>query len=177
MPTPTHDQHAPTLPAAEEAAPRRTSRRTLVGGIASGGLALPLLAACGSGSNDGNASGGSGSGASSSSGSSGSATSRSSGGKAAGALTATSAIPVGGGKVFDGAKVVVTQPKAGEFKAFSAVCTHQGCLVGKVSDGKIVCPCHGSEFSITDGSVQGGPAPRGLPAEQITVANGQIRLA
>ncbi|MET9928044.1 MULTISPECIES: Rieske (2Fe-2S) protein [unclassified Streptomyces] len=91
-------------------------------------------------------------------------------------LAATSDIPVGGGTVFKERKVVVTQPEEGEFKAFSAVCTHAQCLVSTVSDGTINCPCHGSKFSITDAAVEAGPATRPLPAEQITVSGGEIRL-
>ncbi|WMX47764.1 Rieske (2Fe-2S) protein [Streptomyces roseicoloratus] len=92
------------------------------------------------------------------------------------ALAKTSDIPVGGGTVFTDEKVVVTQPAQGEFKAFSAVCTHQGCLVNKVADGTIDCPCHGSKYRIADGSVAAGPAPRPLPAEQIEVSSGEIIL-
>lgn len=73
-------------------------------------------------------------------------------------LAEKSDIPVGGGKVFKEQKVVVTQPKKGEFKAFSAICTHQGCTVNKVADGTIDCPCHGSKYRITDASVVAGPA-------------------
>jgi Rieske Fe-S protein len=80
----------------------------------------------------------------------------------------TSEIPVGGGKIFADQKYVVTQPKAGEFKAFSAICTHQGCAVSKIAAGAIDCPCHGSSYSIEDGSVLGGPAPRPLPAKTVT---------
>ncbi|MGJ7420470.1 Rieske (2Fe-2S) protein [Streptomyces sp. NPDC003444] len=93
------------------------------------------------------------------------------------ALARTSDIPVGGGTVFRDEKVVVTQPTAGEFKAFSAVCTHQGCLVNKVADGTIDCPCHASKFRVTDGSVVTGPATRPLPAERITVSGETISLA
>ncbi|MFB7612344.1 Rieske (2Fe-2S) protein [Streptomyces gardneri] len=92
-------------------------------------------------------------------------------------LTRTSGIPVGGGTVFAKEKVVVTQPTAGEFKAFSAVCTHQGCLVNKVADGTIDCPCHGSKYRIADGSVAHGPATRPLPAEEIIVSGESITLA
>ncbi|AVH98178.1 Rieske (2Fe-2S) protein [Streptomyces sp. WAC00288] len=92
-------------------------------------------------------------------------------------LARTSEIPVGGGTVFAEEKVVVTQPKAGEFKAFSAVCTHQGCLVNKVADGTVDCPCHGSRFRVADGSVVTGPATRPLPAEQIIVSGETISLA
>ncbi|MFJ9146365.1 Rieske (2Fe-2S) protein [Streptomyces griseus] len=91
-------------------------------------------------------------------------------------LAATGDIPVGGGTVFKERKVVVTQPEEGEFKAFSAVCTHASCLVSTVSDGTINCPCHGSRFSITDAAVEAGPAPRPLPAERISVSGGAIRL-
>jgi Rieske Fe-S protein len=92
-------------------------------------------------------------------------------------LAKTADIPVGGGKVFKDRKVVVTQPEEGDFKAFSAVCTHQGCIVADVSDETINCTCHGSRFSITDGAVDNGPATRPLPAEQITVAGDSIRPA
>jgi Rieske Fe-S protein len=99
------------------------------------------------------------------------------GGTAGGALASTGEIPVGGGKVLDGKNVVVTQPVSGQFVAFSAVCTHQGCSVATVLDGTINCPCHGSKFNIKDGSVAGGPAPRPLPKVQITVDGTSIKLA
>lgn len=92
------------------------------------------------------------------------------------ALGAASGIPVGGGKVFAREKVVVTQPQAGQFKAFTAVCTHAGCIVANVSDGVINCPCHGSQFHIQDGTVARGPAQAPLPAKSIAVSNGQITL-
>ncbi|WP_329227234.1 Rieske (2Fe-2S) protein [Streptomyces sp. NBC_00111] len=91
-------------------------------------------------------------------------------------LTTASQIPAGGGKIFKDRKVVVTQPVAGEFKAFSAVCTHAGCIVSSVTDGTIDCACHGSRFSIEDGAVEQGPATRALPAERITVEGDSIRL-
>ncbi|MGA4803154.1 Rieske (2Fe-2S) protein [Streptomyces lavendulocolor] len=96
---------------------------------------------------------------------------------AAGELARTADIPSGGGKIFKERKVVVTQPQDGEFKAFSAVCTHQGCIVATVEDGTINCACHGSRFRVADGSVARGPATRPLPAEQITVTGDSIRLA
>ncbi|MFF4417928.1 Rieske (2Fe-2S) protein [Streptosporangium sp. NPDC001559] len=92
------------------------------------------------------------------------------------ALAQTADIPVGGGTVFKDKKIVVTQPKAGEFKAFTSVCTHQGCDVGSVSDGVIVCPCHGSKFAIADGSVTDGPASRPLEKKEIKVEGGSIVL-
>jgi len=104
------------------------------------------------------------------------ASSPGSSGSASGALTGTSDIPVGGGKIFDTQLVVVTQPTAGEFKAFSAVCTQMGCTVNQIANGRIDCPCHGSEYSITDGAVLAGPAPRPLPAKTIKVTGDSIFL-
>jgi Rieske Fe-S protein len=85
-------------------------------------------------------------------------------------------VPVGGGMVFTAAKVVVTQPTKGEFKAFSAICTHVGCLCNQVANGTINCPCHGATFKITDGSVVTGPAASPLAAASVTVADGKILM-
>lgn len=86
-------------------------------------------------------------------------------------------IPVGGGKIFKTEGVVVTQPAAGTFKAFSATCTHQGCTVTSVKDGTIVCGCHNSVFDIADGAVRSGPARQPLPAKAISVEGDAVRLA
>ena len=96
---------------------------------------------------------------------------------AGGKLAATADVPVGGGVILTDAQLVITQPKAGTFKAFSAICTHQGCTVSSVENGTINCPCHGSEFAITDGSVVAGPAPKPLPAQAIKVSGGSITAA
>ena len=97
--------------------------------------------------------------------------------KASGTVLGTaSEIPVGGGKIFAAAKVVVTQPVRGQYKGFSAVCTHVGCILSEVADGTIDCPCHGSEFKITNGAVVTGPAPRPLPKKQIKIVDGQVFL-
>lgn len=87
-------------------------------------------------------------------------------------LAATSDVPVGSGVIVGG--VVVTQPAEGDFRAFSSTCTHQGCTVSDVSDGVISCPCHGSQFSAEDGSVQNGPATEALPEVEISVEGDQI---
>ncbi|KFG76674.1 Rieske (2Fe-2S) protein [Streptomyces mutabilis] len=145
------------------------ARRTVVAAAGAAGLAVALTACSGSADDTGTA----GSPPASQEAGGG----ESGGGEEAGAaLAATADIPEGGGKVFADRKVVVTQPTAGEFKAFSATCTHQGCAVKSVADGVINCPCHNSNFSITDGSVQGGPATEPLPAVRITVSGDSIRL-
>jgi Rieske Fe-S protein len=81
-------------------------------------------------------------------------------------------VPVGGGAIKSG--VVVTQPVAGTFKAFSAICTHAGCTVNAVAQNKIECPCHQSIYSASDGSVLGGPAPRALTALTATVNGANV---
>jgi Rieske Fe-S protein len=91
-------------------------------------------------------------------------------------LGAASGVPVGGGKIFEDQAVVVTQPTAGTFHAFSAICTHQGCTVDSVAGGTINCPCHGSKFSVTDGSVAKGPAKKPLAAKQVSADGGQLRV-
>ena len=85
-------------------------------------------------------------------------------------------IPVGGGMVFSTARVVVTQPARGQYRAFSAVCTHVGCIMSKVANGTIDCPCHGSEFKIATGAVVTGPAPAPLPKKRIKIVNGMVVL-
>jgi Rieske Fe-S protein len=84
-------------------------------------------------------------------------------------LARTADVPVGGGTILASRKIVITQPKAGTFAAFTAVCTHLGCLVGSVTGGTINCLCHGSKFSITNGSVINGPATTPLAPVTIKV--------
>jgi Rieske Fe-S protein len=151
---------------------QHTTRRSMLAGVGLAGLA-GTLAACGTKST---ASGTSGGGASPAGGASSAAAAGSGSGPGSAALATTSEIPVGGGKVFGGPKVVVTQPTAGEFKGFSAICTHMGCTVDQVADGTIDCPCHGSQFSVKDGSVVAGPAPSPLPAAAIKVTGNNITL-
>lgn len=100
-----------------------------------------------------------------------------SGGGGASVLATTSQVPVGGGTILSDQKIVITQPAAGTFKGFSAVCTHLGCVVDAVSGGTIDCPCHGSRFSIKDGSVVTGPAASPLPPVSIKVEGTSIVAA
>ncbi|MEV6599556.1 Rieske (2Fe-2S) protein [Actinoplanes sp. NPDC051346] len=80
-------------------------------------------------------------------------------------LAAVADVPEGGG-IIKG-DYVITQPQKGTFKAFSKICTHQGCPVTKVDGGGIFCPCHKSTFSLDDGSATGGPAKKPLPETKV----------
>jgi nitrite reductase/ring-hydroxylating ferredoxin subunit len=154
------------------------SRRHALAGAVTVGVGVPFLAACGSDE----ASTGSSASTPSSTPSSDSSTSAgapatSEGGAAASGLASTSDIPVGGGKIFADEEVVIVQPTEGEFLGWSTTCTHQGCAVGSVEDGSIVCPCHNSLFSIEDGSPTSGPASAPLEEIALTVTGDQISLA
>jgi nitrite reductase/ring-hydroxylating ferredoxin subunit len=84
-------------------------------------------------------------------------------------LVAAVDVPIGGGVILADHQMVVTQPAAGEFKAFSFVCTHQGCPVTEIKDGMILCPCHGSRFSVATGAPQpGSPATEPLAGRSVT---------
>ena len=97
-----------------------------------------------------------------------------SGGGGAAVLAKTSDVPVGGGTILADKKIVITQPQSGTFHAFTAVCTHAGCTVGSVSSGTINCPCHGSRFNISNGSVVNGPAASPLAPVNIKVQGTSI---
>ncbi|MFI9295581.1 Rieske (2Fe-2S) protein [Streptomyces gardneri] len=129
------------------------ARRTVVSAAGAAGLAAALAACGGSGTED-----------------------KGTEGQAGATLARTGDIPVGGGKVIAGQGLVITQPKAGEFKAFSSKCTHAGCAVSGVKDGMIVCPCHQSHFDASDGSVKSGPATSPLPPTPIQVVGDEISL-
>ncbi len=154
----------------------RATRRGVLAGVGLVGLA-GAVSACSSGGSSSSSAGisetlPSTAPASTPSGSSSAGTS----GNASDVLATTSEIPVGSGMIFTAQKVVVTQPASGEFKAFSAVCTHMGCIVSKIANGTIDCPCHGSQYSIKNGAVVAGPAPAPLPAQAIKVSGSDIIL-
>jgi Rieske Fe-S protein len=98
-------------------------------------------------------------------------------------VATTDQVPVGGGYISEEFELVVTQPTEGDFRAFSAICTHQQCVVTGVSEGTIDCDCHGSKFSIEDGSVvqaASGLSPEEqdpLPAATVTVNGNSVELA
>jgi Rieske Fe-S protein len=133
------------------------SRRSLLASVGLAAAALGGLSACGGG-------GTSDQGAPSAAGSAGPVTAK------------TSDIAVGSGTIFAAGQAVITQPTAGAFKAFSSICTHAACPVATVTD-TINCNCHGSKFSLLDGSVVNGPATRPLPARTVTVEGGSVSVA
>lgn len=158
-----------------------TDRRAVLRSAGVGGsvaVASLALAACGKSSDTGAGAGSTGSATSStaSSAAASSTTSATSGATAAKATVATSKVPVGGGVILE-EKYVVTQPTSGAFKAFTAICTHQGCPVTSVEDGVIKCPCHSSEFSISDGSVKQGPATEALASYTATVDGSDVKVS
>ncbi|MEU0244479.1 Rieske 2Fe-2S domain-containing protein [Streptomyces sp. NPDC006235] len=141
------------------------SRRTIVAAAGAAGLTVALTA-CGSEDKASDSSTEQGAG--------GGATNEGAGGAA---LAKTSEIPEGSGKIFKDEKVVVSQPTAGDYKAFSTVCTHRDCPMVDLKDDIISCTCHGSRFSVLDGSVKKGPAVEPLAAKQISVNGDSITLA
>lgn len=134
------------------------SRRVVVGGVVGLGLAVPLLAACGEDETE-------------------AADDKGTSTTTNGPIGKTTDIPVGGAKIYLAEKVMVSQPAPGEFKAFSTVCTHQGCPITKVAGDEIDCSCHGSRFSIKDGSVLGGPANKPLQELKVTTQGQDISVS
>ncbi|WP_318206666.1 MULTISPECIES: Rieske (2Fe-2S) protein [unclassified Streptomyces] len=148
------------------------ARRTVVAAAGGTGL-VAVLAACGGGDTSDKNSGTTG-GAADTGGAASGGTGDTDTAPEAETLALTADIPVGGGKILADKGVVITQPKAGEFKAFSSKCTHAGCAVSSVKDGVIVCPCHQSHFDVSDGSVKSGPAGSPLPPTPIQVVGDAI---
>jgi Rieske Fe-S protein len=151
-----------------------TTRRNVLFGVAAAGVAVPVLAACGSSDPD---SSDSPTDAATSPSDTPSTPSDATSSPAGGGGIKTSDIPVGGGTIFPDEKIVVTQPTEGDFKAFSAVCTHNGCLVNQVADKQIKCPCHFSHYSIEDGSVESGPAPKPLPEKTVKLTGDTLTVS
>jgi nitrite reductase/ring-hydroxylating ferredoxin subunit len=148
------------------------SRRGVMGGFVALGVAVPLLAACGS-DDSGSGSAGNGDADTGSSGDSGSA----GGTTSSGAIGKTTDVPVGSAKIYSGEKVMVSQPTEGEFRAFSAVCTHQQCAITKLDGDEIECTCHFSRFKTADGSVAKGPATKPLEELEVTVTGEDLSVS
>ncbi len=136
-------------------------RRTVLRGVGlagAGALTVAACAACGSGEDDASTAAGSGD-------------------VAASDPIDPATVPVGGGLIIQASKAVVTQPTAGVFKAFTAVCTHKQCIVAKVENNTIECTCHGSMFDATTGAVKGGPAPAPLAEKKVTEGADGLTIA
>jgi arsenite oxidase small subunit len=91
-------------------------------------------------------------------------------------IAQASKVPPGSAVNFEdrGNPAVLVHLQNGKFVAYSAVCTHQGCMVA-YQNGELACPCHGSVFDPSKGgTVLYGPAPTPLPQIPIKVQNGGI---
>ncbi|MGW4897654.1 Rieske 2Fe-2S domain-containing protein [Kitasatospora sp. NPDC004240] len=101
-------------------------------------------------------------------------------GKAPAVSVPAAQVPVGGSaQVKDpasGDAVYIVQPKAGQYCAFSAVCTHSGCAVDAPKNGQMYCPCHGSKFDAATGAVITGPATKPLPKYGVTKDGDKLNL-
>ena len=151
----TPDQTEHTDREVQRDADRDVDRRTLLRAAGVGGVvvaAVPVLAACGGSSSAGGTPSGPAPGSS--------------------LEVPVASVPVGSGVIADGA--VVAQPAAGTFLAFDGTCPHQGCVVSAIQGDVVICPCHGSTFSLKDGSVQQGPAQQGLTKRTATVKGDQV---
>lgn len=83
-------------------------------------------------------------------------------------------VPAGGALIVESAKVVLVKDAQGAVLGFSAVCPHQGCTVGSVEAGAIVCPCHGSRFDVATGAAVQGPATTGLAKVTVEVKGDSV---
>jgi Rieske Fe-S protein len=173
-------------PGARVSSPRAIhplTRRRALAGATTVGLALPLLSACG---DEQGAPARADDPATGSSGPTSEATTADTADPTAGAtsrapaaaagIVSTADVPVGSGVIFADEQVVVTQPTAGDIKAFSAICTHSRCTVTDITD-VITCRCHGSVFDLSTGDVLQGPAPSALPGVDFSLEGDQVVLS
>lgn len=158
MTTPQHNRTTTPATAGPSAPSSGPSRRTVLASVGLAGVGATALAACGAAEDAAN-------------------DAASSATDAVKEAISKATIPVGGGKIFADQKLVVTQPTSGDFKAFSAVCTHQNCIVSTVSDGTINCACHGSKYDLATGAVKQGPATKALPEKSVTVSGDGISVS
>lgn len=87
-------------------------------------------------------------------------------------------IPEGGARFFEyaGSAAVLVRKRGGDLIAFSAVCTHLGCIVQWVREKQeFLCPCHAGHYS-AEGAVISGPPPKPLIKLPFAVADGAITV-
>ncbi|MDJ0381365.1 Rieske (2Fe-2S) protein [Streptomyces sp. G-G2] len=89
-------------------------------------------------------------------------------------LGAAAEVPVGGSKLYRNEKLIVHCPAEGQYTAFSAQCTHAGCVLDKIVAGHGNCPCHGSRFEAATGKVVQGPATDPLPSVPVRAEGGKL---
>ncbi|MEO7127109.1 MAG: Rieske (2Fe-2S) protein [Nakamurella sp.] len=84
-------------------------------------------------------------------------------------------LPVGGlvSVAIDRKPAFISRPTSSNVRAFSAICTHQGCTVMSAGD-QLICPCHGSHFELLTGAVLRGPAQKPLPPIDVTIDGGNV---
>ena len=167
----------------EEEALEKISRERFIrlGTTLGVGAACASVVACGGGASNsgGGNSGGGDSGGGNYGGGSDAGSKKSSGGEAkGGGMAIASESEVAPGSAFEfkdsGNPAVLVHLDNGDFVAYSAVCTHQGCTVA-YKGGELACPCHGSVFDPADGAaVVAGPAPRPLPEIPVKVEGGEV---
>ncbi|MDR7330573.1 Rieske (2Fe-2S) protein [Corynebacterium guangdongense] len=85
---------------------------------------------------------------------------------------AATQVPVGSAVIVG--DVIIAQPTAGNFVAYSTSCPHQGNKITQVNDGTVTCTAHNSVFDIADGSVLDGPSRDPLAAGKATVDGGTV---
>lgn len=88
-------------------------------------------------------------------------------------VAAVADVPVGGAVMLESERLVLTQPSEGDFHAFVAICTHQGCNLAGVEGDRIVCMCHGSKFAL-DGTAVEGPAKRPLKSRPVAARGADL---
>ncbi|KRE30200.1 ubiquinol-cytochrome c reductase iron-sulfur subunit [Agromyces sp. Soil535] len=90
-------------------------------------------------------------------------------------IVALADVPVGGSidATINGEPALIAQPTAGQVVAFSAICTHQQCVVA-AAGAEFDCPCHGSKYDATTGDVINGPALEPLSAIPVAVSGDRI---
>ncbi|CAM5325701.1 MULTISPECIES: Rieske (2Fe-2S) protein [Streptomyces] len=89
-------------------------------------------------------------------------------------LGAADAVEKGGAEIFREHHVVVSRSEEGEYRAFSAVCTHRQCPLHKIKGTVSTCTCHGSRFDVTTGEVLEGPAVAPLTELDVSTDGGRL---